>query len=145
MENRGRVIVKRKDGEEDKIRWEFDHISDVKTTAKEDLRYKIYWKYYTPFWQPAEDLEGAEDSLLKFHSTHRRAKPSKFLFEWIRQCYRLEPGEGAYGFAVAITTKTTPGPGEEISARAHRPSCDLVERTRLSGRAVLLLLFFSFR
>jgi hypothetical protein len=77
---KGRILTK-KDGEEEIVeKWEFDLILD--THNEDGYHYLIQWKHHAPTWQPAADLKGQDEAIIKYHKENPdKCNPSN----WVRR------------------------------------------------------------
>jgi hypothetical protein len=77
---KGRILT-RKDKEEEIVeKWEFDSI--LNTYNEDEYHYLIQWKYHAPTWQPAANLKGQNEAIMKYH----KENPDKCnLSNWVRR------------------------------------------------------------
>lgn len=69
---RGRVWERDDDTLEQVERWQFDDLLDSHNEG--GLHYYVKWRDHAPTWQPAIDLKGADEALIKYH-TENPGKP----------------------------------------------------------------------
>jgi hypothetical protein len=61
-------ILEREDGSEELVeRWEFEKLLDSHKDYR-TLTYLVKWKDHKATWQPATDLKGQDEAILKYHS-----------------------------------------------------------------------------
>jgi transposase InsO family protein len=65
---RGRVL-EREDGEEVE-KWEFEDLLDCYVHDEDGHQYLVKWRYQEASWQPADDLRGQDEAILKYHARH---------------------------------------------------------------------------
>ena len=65
---RGRVLERDDGTEEPAEKWMFEKILD--NHNEDGLHYLIKWKHHPASWQPAHDLKGQDEVLLKYHTAH---------------------------------------------------------------------------
>ena len=97
---RGRVWERDDDTLEIVERWEFQDVLDSHNEG--GLNYLVKWRDHAPTWQPASDLKGAEDALVRFHTANPgKAGPPR----WLRP-----PAVVPAPAAAAAATPTPPAP-----------------------------------
>jgi hypothetical protein len=76
-----RRILTRKDEKKEIVeKWEFDSI--LNTHNEDGYHYLIQWKHHIPTWQPAADLKGQNEAIIKYH----KENPDKCdLSNWVRR------------------------------------------------------------
>lgn len=68
---RGRIL-EREDGIEEPVeKYEFVDLLDNYIHPKLGAQYLIKWKYQKPSWQPAADLKGQDEAILRYHQAHK--------------------------------------------------------------------------
>jgi transposase InsO family protein len=65
---RGRILTRDDETHEIEERWEFDNVLDCHNEA--GLQYLVKWKHHPATWQPAGDLRGQDEVLLRYHAAN---------------------------------------------------------------------------
>jgi hypothetical protein len=77
---KGRIFIKEDKKEEIVEKWKFDLILDMHNENKH--YYLIQWKHHAPIWQPAANLKGQNETIMKYH----KKNPDKCNpLNWVRR------------------------------------------------------------